>query len=86
MELAKLTSKGQITLPISIRRKLGVKDGDKVAFIEQGDQIVVVNASLEALMRVQQAFRGVAQEQGLESEEDVVQMIKSLRAERANKS
>ena len=86
MELAKLTAKGQITLPISIRRKLGVKDGDKVAFIEQGDQIVVVNASLEALMRVQQAFSGVAQEQGLESEEDVVQMIKSLRAERANKS
>ena len=31
MELAKLTSKGQITLPIAVRRKLGVKDGDKVA-------------------------------------------------------
>ena len=81
MELAKLTSKGQITLPISIRRKLGVKDGDKVAFIEQGDQIVVVNASLEALMHVQQSFHGVAQEQGLESDEDVVQMIKNSRQE-----
>ena len=86
MELAKLTSKGQITLPIAVRRKLGVKDGDKVAFIEQGNQIVVVNASLEALMRVQQSFAGAAQEQGLESEDDVVQMVKSLRAERAKNS
>ena len=29
MELAKITSKGQITLPISIRRALKLKDGDK---------------------------------------------------------
>ena len=29
MELAKITSKGQITLPISIRRILNLKDGDK---------------------------------------------------------
>lgn len=35
MELAKITSKGQITLPISIRRALHLKDGDKVAFIEK---------------------------------------------------
>ena len=35
MELAKITSKGQITFPISIRRILNLKDGDKVAFIEK---------------------------------------------------
>ena len=32
MELAKITPKGQITIPIEIRKKLGIKDGDKVAF------------------------------------------------------
>ncbi|NCC62263.1 MAG: AbrB/MazE/SpoVT family DNA-binding domain-containing protein, partial [Verrucomicrobiae bacterium] len=32
MELAKITSKGQITIPVDIRRKLGVKEGDKVLF------------------------------------------------------
>ncbi|MBR5508946.1 MAG: AbrB/MazE/SpoVT family DNA-binding domain-containing protein, partial [Lachnospiraceae bacterium] len=36
MELAKVTSKGQITIPIEIRRKLGLKEGDKVLFIEEG--------------------------------------------------
>ena len=30
MELAKVTSKGQITIPIEIRKKLGIKNGDKI--------------------------------------------------------
>lgn len=32
MELAKVTSKGQITIPIEIRKKLGIKEGSKVLF------------------------------------------------------
>ena len=34
MELAKLTSRCQLTLPREVRQKLGVKEGDKVVFIE----------------------------------------------------
>ena len=33
MELAKITLRGQITIPAEIRKKLCVKDGDKVVFI-----------------------------------------------------
>lgn len=44
MELAKLSTRGQITLPLAIRRKLGVKDGDKVVFFEENGRIVVENA------------------------------------------
>ncbi|EMB29510.1 AbrB family transcriptional regulator [Treponema denticola MYR-T] len=32
MELAKVTSKGQITIPLTIRNLLGLKTGDKVFF------------------------------------------------------
>ena len=32
MELAKVTSKGQITIPLTIRNLLGLKTGDKVYF------------------------------------------------------
>ncbi|WP_252865337.1 AbrB/MazE/SpoVT family DNA-binding domain-containing protein [Mobiluncus mulieris] len=32
MELAKVTAKGQITIPIAVRRKLGVKTGGKKCF------------------------------------------------------
>ena len=48
MELAKINSKGQVTIPMEIRRKLGVKEGDKVLFIQEGNKIVIMNASISA--------------------------------------
>lgn len=43
MEIAKLTSKGQLTLPITIRRHLGVDCGDKIAFVEKNGEYILVN-------------------------------------------
>ena len=83
MELAKITSKGQITIPVAIRRALGVKDGDKVMFIEQEGKVIMMNASLDALLEAQQAFSGVADDLGLKGEQDVVDMVKEVRAERS---
>lgn len=40
--LAKITSKGQITVPVEIRRSLGVKPGDKIRFEQQEGGIRVV--------------------------------------------
>ena len=45
MELAKVTSRGQITLPLAIRRKLDVKEGGKVVFYEENGRIVIENAA-----------------------------------------
>jgi AbrB family looped-hinge helix DNA binding protein len=59
MELAKVTAKGQITIPIDIRRKLGVKDGDKVLFIEEDDgRIYITNSSMNVLAKAQAIFEG----------------------------
>ncbi|BDQ03471.1 MAG: AbrB/MazE/SpoVT family DNA-binding domain-containing protein [Ignavibacterium sp.] len=41
METAVVTSKGQIVIPVKIRRKLGIKGGSKVALIEQGDKVII---------------------------------------------
>ena len=43
MEVAKVTSKGQITIPISIRRKLDISEGDKVLFIYKPEGVMMVN-------------------------------------------
>lgn len=83
MELAKITSKGQITLPINIRRALSLKDGDKVAFVELNGQYVLVNPAMLAIKQLQDAFTGFAEENGLKSEDDVVALVKEIRAERA---
>ena len=82
MELAKVTSKGQITIPIDIRRKLGIKEGDKVLFVEEGDKIILMNSTLTALKEAQEAFQGEAERLGLKDEQDVVNMIKQLREEK----
>lgn len=79
MELAKITSKGQITLPISIRRALGLKDGDKVAFIEKNGQFVLVNPVLLAIREVQEAYGGEGEKLGLKDMDDVVDMVKEIR-------
>ena len=81
MELAKITSKGQITLPISIRRSLKLNDGDKVAFIESNGQYILVNPTALALRQAQEAFSGFAEENQLKSVDDVVAMIHAVRAE-----
>lgn len=86
MELAKITSKGQITIPVSVRRKLGVKDGDKVMFLDEGQGVVMVNASVQALIEAQADFAGVADRLGIKTEQDVVDMVKEVRRERAAES
>ena len=43
MEVAKVTSKGQITIPISIRRRLEINEGDKVLFIYKPEGVMMVN-------------------------------------------
>ena len=82
MELAKITSKGQITIPVDIRRKLGVKEGDKVLFVEEAGRIYILNSSMEALREAQVAFSGEAERAGLKSEDDVVALMKEFRRER----
>jgi AbrB family looped-hinge helix DNA binding protein len=82
MELAKVTLRGQITIPIGIRRKLGIKDGDKVVFIEDDGRVVIENSLRLALAEVQDAFRGEAERVGLKDERDVVRMVKEVRRER----
>ena len=46
MELAKVTTKGQITIPKSIRDTLNLKEGSKVIFIQKGKDIIIKNSAM----------------------------------------
>ncbi len=81
MDLAKVTSKGQVTIPIDIRKKLGLKNGDKVLFVEEAGRIYMINSSMDAFREAQMEFAGEADRVGLRDDEDVVNMIKELRKE-----
>jgi AbrB family looped-hinge helix DNA binding protein len=80
MNLAKVSSNGQITVPIEVRRLLGIREGDKILFMqkENGD-VVIGNASANALFKAQRAFEGVAETLGNPSEEEVQQWVNEVR-------
>jgi len=81
MNLARVSSKGQITIPIEIRKKLNLKEGDKVLFLEENGKIVLANSSYVALKEMQEIMKGESKKIGLISEEDVNNLIKNLRLE-----
>ena len=81
MEVAKITSRGQVTIPIDIRRKLGVKEGDKIIFMEDANKIFVANAAKVAFVTMQAAFAGEAERLGLTNEQDVAALVDEVREE-----
>ena len=80
MNLAKMSSNGQITVPVEIRRFLNLREGDKVLFVqrENGD-VVIDNASINAIRKAQKAFEGVAEELGLPDEDAVQGWVNEVR-------
>lgn len=43
MEIAKMTSKGQLTVPKAVREELELEAGKKVLFVKRGDDWVMLN-------------------------------------------
>lgn len=82
MDVATISANGQITLPVGVRKRLQLGPGDQVVFVEneQGD-LVVVRPSVAALLEAQRAFRGAAQEAGIDSEEGLDALVAELRTE-----
>ena len=79
MEVAKITSRGQVTIPVDVRKMLGVREGDKIVFIENQGQIVIANAAKIAFANLRSGFEGEADRLGLNSEADVVALVDEVR-------
>ena len=79
MELAKLTSKGQITIPRDIREKMNLKTGDKILFFEENGKFFMQNSNSIVLSDFQKAMKGAAKEAGFNNPDDVTNYIKQLR-------
>lgn len=80
MNLAKISSNGQITVPAEIRRLLGLKSGDKILFYQKPDgEVVINNASAKAIYKAQKAFEGIAEQMGIYNEDDVQSLVDEVR-------
>jgi AbrB family looped-hinge helix DNA binding protein len=81
MKIAKVSSKGQVIIPIEIRKKLNLKEGDKVLFIEEGDRVILLNAGYVAIKEIQETMKQEAENSGLKTEEEITEFVKKLREE-----
>ena len=80
MNLAKISANGQVTVPVEIRRKLNLKEGDKIIFFERNDgEVVINNASSSAIMNAQKAFDGAAKDFGVITEDDTQRLVDEVR-------
>lgn len=52
MPVAKVTSKGQITVPIEVRNELALKPGDKILFAKAGERRFVMIAQNQSVQRL----------------------------------
>jgi AbrB family looped-hinge helix DNA binding protein len=77
---AKITSKGQVTLPAKLRRELGLKPGDRVEFErnESGQIEVVARTKSLADLKGMLPYDGPAL-----SDDDLVAIVDDARAARA---
>lgn len=75
MNLAKVSSNGQITVPVEIRRKLKIKEGDKLMFLEKPNgEIVLQNSSLIVIRQAQSKLSDVQI-----SEDEILQEVLDIR-------
>ncbi len=81
MEVAKISSKGQITIPISVRNKLKLKAGDKIVILEENGRFYIENSAILAFKRVEDAFAGEAEKTGFTTEEEMQDYMKEIRKE-----
>ena len=76
---AKVMAKGQITIPKDVREVLGISSGDRVTFIVEGNSVRIVNSAVYAMQMLQQEMAGEAERTGLNTEDDVMALVKELR-------
>ena len=80
MNLAKVSANGKVTVPVEIRRKLALKEGDKILFFERTNgEVVINNASTTAIINAQRAFKGSAKDFNVKSEDDAQQLVDEAR-------
>lgn len=78
---AKVMSKGQITLPIEIRKNMGLSTGDRVALIYENNCVIMMNPAVYAMETLQKEMKGEWEKAGINSEEDLNALMREVRAE-----
>jgi len=75
---AKVTSKGQVTVPREIRRRLGVRAGDRLLFEEDGDGVRITAVKEESPF---EKYRGIGTPGIGKGKKGIQKWLRELRGE-----
>ena len=75
---AKVTSKGQITIPSALRKRMGIVAGDSLLFKTRGKEVLVVPQRRESVF---EEFRGIGTKGIASGRQAVLDWVREFRGE-----
>jgi AbrB family looped-hinge helix DNA binding protein len=57
-EIVTVTSKGQLVIPSKLRRKFGIRKGTQVAFVEDGNRLILQPLTSEYIRTLRGSLKG----------------------------
>lgn len=75
--VAKITSKGQITLPLEVRRRLGVNSGDSVVFEEDASGVMKIGP--EVTDNPFEKYRGIGHPDFPSGRKNIIRFFREIR-------
>ena len=76
---ARVSNSGNINIPLAVRKILRIKEGDKVVFVENEGNIMLLNSNRLAFEEFQENMAGEAERIGWTTDEDVVKYCTEVR-------
>ena len=67
--------------PKDVTKRLGLIAGDNVVFIQEDNQVVVMNAAIYAMKKIQAEMTGEAEKANLQSEDDINDLLYEIHSE-----
>ncbi len=57
MTASTVTTKGQVTIPLDVRRRLGLDAGDRIEFVEIGDGMFAIKPAIDDVRSLKGVLR-----------------------------
>jgi AbrB family looped-hinge helix DNA binding protein len=83
IEIATVSSRGQICIPNDIRKDMGLKEGSKVIFALAGDSLIMKRVSMQTFAEITKPLKDAKKKI---REDEVVDLIHKIRKEKNSKS
>jgi AbrB family looped-hinge helix DNA binding protein len=78
IEMGTVSSRGQICIPNDIREEMGLKEGSRVLFVLQDDNLLVKKVSTETFAEITRPLKEAAKKAGMK-ESDVEEIVTRFR-------